>query len=199
MKTKILIKPILLIISILVLFNNDCYSQLDTIRFDSLHKYYRIKYGNRGSDLYKDNKRILSVNFNINGDTSDVRHFYYERNNVIEYLQMFNDNKILWGDSWELNDQPFGIEKTWYPTGELGRKGSYKCRCDGDTSVFENCFNRYKQDGKWSYYYKNGNLERVEYYDCGVKIYIWKYWTEKGKLIKEEEYREGILIKKTEF
>ncbi|MBN2612548.1 MAG: OmpA family protein [Bacteroidales bacterium] len=56
--------------------------------------------------------------------------------------------------------------------------------------------------GKWIYYYQNGNIKSIEKYkiikDCNstsIANGIWQYYNERGILIKEEEYKNGILWK----
>jgi hypothetical protein len=50
--------------------------------------------------------------------------------------------------------------------------------------------------GKWIYFYKNGNTERIENYkkisDCNINEIpdgLWQYFNEQGLLIKQDEYR----------
>ena len=56
--------------------------------------------------------------------------------------------------------------------------------------------------GKWSEWYVNGQLKREYYFNDSIpnqKESIWKWWNEKGKLIKKEIYKDGQLISSEEF
>jgi len=88
-------------------------------------------------------------------------------------------------------------ETTWYPHKKVQMMGEYK----------EN-----KRDGKWIYYYENGNVwsegffkngksdgKRVTHYENGHIFYIgfyqedrrvgtWKFFDEKGKFLKSVDY-----------
>ena len=49
--------------------------------------------------------------------------------------------------------------------------------------------------GSYKEYYKNGNPKLDGFYSGDLKIKLWKYYNESGKLIKEEEYDEkGNLL-----
>ena len=88
-------------------------------------------------------------------------------------------------------------ETTWYPHKKLQMTGEYK---DG------------KRDGKWMYYYENGNIwsegyfkngksegKRVTHYETGRVFYegyyeqerrvgVWKFYDENGKFLKSVDY-----------
>ena len=181
------------------LINNNCFSQIDTIKIDSINKYQKIIYGTRSSAMYKDSLCIVYVNYNSNGDTSDFIRYYYKNANIIAHKQYYTENKILWNDCWEINDIPFGTDKVWYEDGSLQSIGNYVLNCLGDTTTPKKYVSKHIKDGKWIYWNNKGYLNKIEYYDCGKKIYLWKYWNERGVLIKEEEYKDDVLIKTTDF
>lgn len=63
------------------------------------------------------------------------------------------------------------------------------------------CYNSTcRKIGNWIYYYDNGHIERIENYkkigDCSVNEIpdgLWQYFNEQGILIKQEEYKNGLL------
>lgn len=63
------------------------------------------------------------------------------------------------------------------------------------------CYNSTcRKIGKWIYYYDNGNIERIENYkkisDCSTNEIpdgLWQYFNEHGLLIKQEDYKNGLL------
>jgi len=92
-------------------------------------------------------------------------------------------------------------ETTWYPQNKIQMKGEYKDK---------------KRDGKWIYYYENGNIwsegffkngksdgKRITHYENGTVFYegyyeedrrvgIWKFFDEKGKLLKSVDYSKEL-------
>ena len=88
-------------------------------------------------------------------------------------------------------------ETTWYPKKKIQMIGEYK---------------KNKRDGKWIYYYNNGNIwsegffkdgksdgKRITHYENGKIFYegyyqedrrvgIWKFYDEKGNLVKSVDY-----------
>lgn len=88
-------------------------------------------------------------------------------------------------------------ETTWYPKKKLQMTGEFKDN---------------KRDGKWMYYYENGNIwsegffkdgksdgKRITHYENGKIFYegyykedqrvgTWKFYDEKGKLVKTINY-----------
>ena len=88
-------------------------------------------------------------------------------------------------------------ETTWYPKKKIQMTGEYRNN---------------KRDGKWIYYYNNGNLwsegffkngksdgKRITHYENGKIFYVgyyqedrrvgvWKFYDEKGTLVKSVDY-----------
>jgi len=88
-------------------------------------------------------------------------------------------------------------ETTWYPKKKVQMVGEFKAN---------------KRDGKWVYYYENGNIwsegffkngksdgKRITHYENGKIFYegyykedqrvgTWKFYDEKGKLLKTVDY-----------
>lgn len=54
----------------------------------------------------------------------------------------------------------------------------------------------YVKSGPYTRYYENGNLECSGYYKSEKKDSTWKYYDQHGKMIKQEEYVNGVLIQK---
>jgi OmpA-OmpF porin, OOP family len=73
-------------------------------------------------------------------------------------------------------------------------------KCPGFNERYP-CYNSAcRKVGKWTYYYQNGTLKRIENYkdirhcnEVEIPDGAWQYFNDKGILIKEEEYRNGIL------
>lgn len=98
------------------------------------------------------------------------------------------------------NQKELVKEVSFYPNKNKRLEGEYKAN---------------ERNGKWTYYYENGNLwsegsfvngiddgYRVTYYENGHKRYegnfkmgnrigIWKFYNENGENLKEEDYGEG--------
>ena len=96
-------------------------------------------------------------------------------------------------------------ETTWYPDKKIQMTGEFKGK---------------KRDGKWIYYYENGNVwsegffkdgksdgKRTTHYENGKIFYegyyqedrrvgVWKFYDEKGKFLKSVDYSKEM--KKTQ-
>ena len=53
------------------------------------------------------------------------------------------------------------------------------------------------KSGPYTRYFENGTLECSGTYDRGTKIGVWKYYNNKGKLIRTEQWASGKLTKST--
>ncbi len=60
--------------------------------------------------------------------------------------------------------------------------------------------------GKYTQWHPNGKVSlEAEYKDgntqseANIKIGVWKYYDEQGKLIKEEYYENSVLVKEKEY
>jgi antitoxin component YwqK of YwqJK toxin-antitoxin module len=87
------------------------------------------------------------------------------------YLKSYDEDDSLMSESVQFTDCGVGIWIEYYKNGILKEKGQFK----------EN------HTGNWSNIYARGF--------CEVKVGEWKYFDEKGKLLKVEHYKDGILIK----
>lgn len=47
------------------------------------------------------------------------------------------------------------------------------------------------KDGKWTYYFENGNVQSEEMYDKGTMTGTWKSWNIDGKLVSEISFTTG--------
>jgi antitoxin component YwqK of YwqJK toxin-antitoxin module len=54
----------------------------------------------------------------------------------------------------------------------------------------------YEKSGPYTYYYETtGNAQYTGFYNGEKKDSTWRYYDEKGKLLRTEKYRNGILVK----
>lgn len=90
--------------------------------------------------------------------------------------------------------------KTYYDEAKTMLKEVYNYKevtvfsATGDNSIVET---KLKKHGQYFYYYQNGKVKISGIYKNDEKHGTWKYFDEKGTLIKEEEYQEGKLVKST--
>lgn len=100
---------------------------------------------------------------------------YYKSGNVKEVSNYFNDRKI-------------DDEYNYYENGQMLSWGKYISLL-ADTSIVLKCDTIYKVDEIFG--------EKIALVTCNTiskKVGKWQYWNEKGKLIKEEYYKDGELI-----
>ena len=72
-------------------------------------------------------------------------------------------------------------------------KESYTFSATGDQSVVGT---NKKKHGPYFYYYESGKMKISGWYNTDKKDKTWKYYDEKGNIIKTEEYKNGELVKK---
>ena len=79
---------------------------------------------------------------------------------------------------------PDGIEKAYYPNGNLREEQNYK-----------DC----QRDGIWREYYENGQLQIEGNYKNGSLEGMLKYYEEDGNLRTEQNYKNGKLVLSKSF
>ncbi len=78
-----------------------------------------------------------------------------------------------------INGKRDGFWESYYESGQLNWKGSYKDDC---------------LDGPWEYYYDNGQLSYKGNYIGGKEDGIFEHYKENGKFHKKEKWRNGKVI-----
>lgn len=78
-----------------------------------------------------------------------------------------------------LEDVRNGIWKHYYPNDQLLYEGNY---LDGD------------EEGKHTWYFKNGEVKKVGSFISGVKDGVWKYYNSEGQLMITIRYDNGLEI-----
>lgn len=49
-----------------------------------------------------------------------------------------------------------------------------------------------EMDGKWTYWYENGNVSTIQYYENGIEDSTWTWWNEDGSINKIGNYKNGL-------
>ncbi len=75
-------------------------------------------------------------------------------------------------------------EEVYFPNGKMQWEGNYK---------------NMLEDGKWVYYFENGNTKSVQYYTKGKENGVCSDYNESGKLIKESTWVNGKEVKVQKF
>jgi antitoxin component YwqK of YwqJK toxin-antitoxin module len=152
-------------------------------------------YENGLPDYIKDEEHGISIGFHESGKVSSIS-------------QDIEDSVKCGGkDGYE--------EKTFYKDGQLRTKGVYNCGkqmytiyANDSIPIAESNFIGMPlfKVGKYKEYYNNGTPKLDgQYVDAqnarasNIKTGVWKYWDEKGKLMKEEYYENNKLIKTEEY
>ncbi len=144
------------------------------------------------------NKGPIYFTSEIKGKRTGIFPYYYPNGSLMSIQAYIFDIEV--GDWLE-----------YYPEGELKSIKVY----DFEYSDFflppreyvheavsqDNCCDSFEYLGptkmpkRAEYYYCDGSIERIEYYKNKKKVGTWKYFTVYGKLKKEEEYQNGVLLK----
>jgi len=87
------------------------------------------------------------------------------------FLKVYNEDDVLVRTAQQYSDCPVGSWTEYYPNGKVKVAGQYKRN----------------GQGRW---------EQQDYrLICSIKEGEWKYYDERGNLIKIETYKEGRLLK----
>ena len=183
-------KPLILLFSILISFNSYGEAELDF-----------------SSDTFCEESPKVQVRKNL----FFQKRFYlpnqekpYSGNNLCIYLsngQYYNQGKIKNG----LRD---GKWTYWHENGQLSQERNYKDgNLVGQTNYYyyENAQIRReenwkypetvgKKDGKWTWWYLNGQIQQKGNYKDGDQDGKWTYWHENGQLSQERNYKDGVCV-----
>ena len=95
-------------------------------------------------------------------------------------------------------------ETTYYASGKTQMEGGFKeNKRDGHWVYYyengkkwsEGFFKNGKNDGKRVTYYENGLVRYEAYYKDGNRVGVWKFFDDKGNLLKEVDYDKAAGVK----
>jgi TonB family protein len=134
------------------------------------------KKGHGKFTYYYSNGRPSSIGQQVNGKKEGT---WYE----------FHNNGMMADSAFYVNDQPSGMTLSWYPSGYPSDSAFFDAAGNGTAvSWFDNgnpsSAGRYvdwkKQNGKWKYFHRNGQVSAIEIYDNG-KLMEKQYFNEEGQ------------------
>lgn len=50
-----------------------------------------------------------------------------------------------------------------------------------------------KLDGKWTFWYENGEIQSIRYYNRGIEDSLWTWYDEAGNILRKGSYRNGLI------
>lgn len=162
------------------------------------------------------------------GKTVGTSFMYYENGNVESIVDeekgitmgFYEDGKISRFSKWLKDSVKCGdnsaFEQTkWYENGQLKSKYTYNCGKQLCKEYYNDTTLAVEKTimgmslfrvGNFTVWYPNHKLMIQGQYEdsettsgANIKTGTWKYWNEKGQLLKEDYYRFGKLIKTKEF
>ncbi len=107
-------------------------------------------------------------------DPNWTREVMRKHPNGQPYVIMFFDSK----------SQKMMREEVYFTNGKLQWEGNYKNQLE---------------DGKWVYYYENGNIKSIQYYTKGKENGVCSDYDSKGKLVKESTWVNGKEVKVVKY
>ncbi|MBK1972238.1 toxin-antitoxin system YwqK family antitoxin [Campylobacter sp. TTU_617] len=147
---------------------------------------------------FYDNGQLKTEENYKNGKKDGVRKQYSREGQLLEEMN-FKDNR------------GYGNFVRYYNNGNIRAKGKLLNFDEDGMPEFEGSYNEYYQDGKPALEYnfdnkgkqdgiqktfnEDGSLESEENYKNGIKNGIFKYY-KNGEIVKEEEFKNGVLIQK---
>jgi len=159
---------------------NDFYIKEDRIQMIGLFSDSLCKVKNGSFQFYHPNGIISGSEKYINNKEEGLFLRFHSNGILKDSIVYSNGNKI-------------GNSLSWYPNGNLSdstslnkdRSGVSVFRFDNGTLSAEGMYSAdMKQNGKWQYFHKNGNVSSIEIYDQS-KLLSKQYFTEKGELIND--------------
>ncbi len=151
---------------------------------------------------YSNGRKMIEQNF-LNGLEHGIKIEWNEKGNIIA------EHNFKYG-------QYFGKQTTYYETGQIMSEQFYKF--DREDSTFTQYYPNGKIESLGKYKFTDQDLSLIQQFKTdtisikdsdevvtGFKIRtdesykpkngVWKYWDEKGNLVKEELYKDGQLVK----
>ena len=178
--------------------------------------YYKNNFKNGPWNFYFINGKLEQTGSYSNGRLTGSWKWYYKSGNLRK--EEFYIYGLADGESVEYSDSiiPTIIAKgnymqgekegVWfYDIGDQTEKGKYVIGLkDGkwyryykvnNQLAFEGLFLQGSKDGKHKYYYPNGNVKEIQYYDAGQKVKSWVKYDKNGELILVIQYRNNTIYK----
>lgn len=116
--------------------------------------------------------------------TNDICRIYH-----ITYYKWSVDKIIIAFEGYYYTDMPVGIGKEYFASGKISKEMNYALVHNKTKKIITmEEFNKFKNLAK----------KGTRGYE-GLPHGKWKYYSEDGKLVKEEEYDKGVLIKTSNY
>lgn len=148
--------------------------------------------------------------FHLNGMLE--RYCDYDRKLNREFEKVWQPNGILSQETISIDSTEDGwIVKDYYESGNLSRIANYNVPRGYWVEYYENGKiglegyienTQFCQIGRWREWHENGQLNREYYFKTdtpNVPDSTWSWWDIDGKLIKQESYKDGKLVKQKVF
>lgn len=169
------------------------YNKGQLTKIESYNKEGKIKfirefnYVNKGI-LTLDTFRYQSSR-RANFDTLLKHTSYYDNGKVSKLFYLLNDKK-------------YSVCTEWYESGNKKSEGYYQYKYGDDTLTYKLKEQQefyavpdwyYKnKDGKWMYWYDNGNVKMMEFYNEGRPIHKWFYYKEDNTIDRVVFYCDSV-------
>ncbi len=141
---------------------------------------------------YKDGELEGEWNYYFENTDKQLKNkvFYLKGESIYKRHNFYSNGQIEASELYELhNDQYFitGFCEYWYDNGQKKAEG-YR--------IFDELSEKSFKVETWKYWHDNGNLQLVELYDyTGQYDSLRTFYSKTGELEKQEEYKNGTLVK----
>jgi antitoxin component YwqK of YwqJK toxin-antitoxin module len=195
--------------------NGEIKEYYENKKVKSITNYKNDKLNGRHAMFFENGNQEIEENF-VNSSYEGVKKEWYENGNLKEESNFKNNKKEGVCKFYYSNGQiqsyatysdglSIGDEYEWYDNG-VNMKHLH-CNDEGthciDTNWYDN--GKIKQISSWVenhylngyyvQYYDNGNKEVEGKYFAGKEIGTWRLYDREGKLLQEDHYDKGKLIK----
>ncbi|HSH52304.1 MAG TPA: hypothetical protein VK982_11335, partial [Bacteroidales bacterium] len=164
--------------------------------------------------FYFPNERVKQTGTYSNGKLSGSWKWYYKNGQLRKeefYIYGLPDGEsIEYSDSGTVITEGIYIqgekEGIWnYDIGDQTETGKYimglkdgkwyRYYKSNDELAYEGLFLQGSRDGKHVYYYPNGNVKEIQYYETGQKVKSWAKYDENGVLFLVVQYKQNKIYK----
>lgn len=161
-------------------------------------------------------KPITCIDNSIDNGKVKFRKCYYDSSGFLAiestyllgklngYIRVFYPNGNIHKFKNYCMNFEMGLSIEYFPNKIIKEYGSYDIpdtliinvprkiivKIDSSHIWFNNKYPVYSEskDGKWVYYYPNGTIEHVEFYNAGKETGVWEFFNKEGVLIKKLRY-----------
>ncbi|MEM5566568.1 tetratricopeptide repeat protein [Psychroserpens sp. AS72] len=145
--------------------------------------------------------------YHPNGNKS-AEGLYDIKGGKVGKWKFFDQNGAMTDEGDYNEDKPQGVEKTYFPTGEIQSITTYDTEGNKDYYQYFHVNGKLKtqgwsvdgsKHGEWHYYYKDGTIEAINFYHKGDVHGTQYYYNVDGTIDNQIDYEYALLISERRY